>query len=166
MRLFGHTVNPQWDKHDEENHGTDMAALAAYGDLTDCLSSLERVSIHHRLESVKLLPSQGANEGNALLHASLFAEGVARPEISHADRSRVFNSAVSAEDYRDRGRPSYWSSNLDSLAADADNEGEFPRLSLRAGSKRPRRNVSETYYDKQQKTAILHDLRMPTRQSG
>ncbi|PYG98108.1 hypothetical protein CVV67_22990, partial [Arthrobacter stackebrandtii] len=98
-----HTVDPEWGRHDEENHGTGMAALAAYGDLTDCLSSLERMSIDHRLESVKLLPSHGANEGSALLHASLFAEGVARPEISHADRSRIFNSAVSAEDYRDRG---------------------------------------------------------------
>ena len=36
----------------------------------------------------------------------------------------------------------------------------------KAGSERPRRNVSEAYYDKQQKAAILHDLRTPTRQSG
>lgn len=36
----------------------------------------------------------------------------------------------------------------------------------KAGSERPRLNVSEAYYDKQQKASILHDLRTPTRQSG
>lgn len=151
-----HTVDPQWGKHDDENHGTGMAALAAYGDLTDCLSSLERVSIHHRLESVKLLPGHGANQGSALLHASLFAEGVARPEISHADRSRIFNSAVSAEDYRDRGRPSSWSSKLDSLAADADNEGEFPRLFIQSAGN-IRDNNAWMLYPASLSTNLIHD---------
>lgn len=123
-----HSVDPAWGKHDVENHGTGMAALATYGDLTDCLESSDRISIMHRLESVKLLPNHGGNPGSANLHASLFAEAVSRPEISHSHRTRIFNSAVSAEDYRDRGRPSSWSSKLDSLASDADNEGEFPRL--------------------------------------
>ncbi|EKT4494616.1 S8 family peptidase [Pseudomonas putida] len=151
-----HTVDPEWGRHDEENHGTGMAALAAYGDLTDCLSSLERMSIDHRLESVKLLPSHGANEGSALLHASLFAEGVARPEISHADRSRIFNSAVSAEDYRDRGRPSSWSSKLDSLAADADNEGEFPRLFIQSAGN-IRDNNAWMLYPSSLSTNLIHD---------
>ncbi|MND42840.1 hypothetical protein D3C76_369330 [compost metagenome] len=151
-----HSVDPAWGKHDDENHGTGMAALSAYGDLTDCLSSNERISIQHRLESVKLLPHHGANEGGANLHASLFAEGVSRPEVSHADRSRIFNSAVSAEDYRDRGRPSSWSSKLDSLAADADNEGEFPRLFVQSAGN-IRDNNSWMFYPDSLSTNLIHD---------
>lgn len=151
-----HSVDPAWGKHDDENHGTGMAALAAYGDLTDCLASVERISIQHRLESVKLLPNHGANEGSATLHASLFAEGVSRPEISHADRSRIFNSAVSAEDYRDRGRPSSWSSKLDSLAADADNEGEFPRLFIQSAGN-IRDNNAWMLYPDSLSTNLIHD---------
>ena len=123
---------------------------------TDCLSSTERLSINHRLESVKLLPSHGANVGRALLHASLFAEGVARPEINHANRSRIFNSAVSAEDYRDRGHPSSWSSKLDSLAANADNEGEFPKLSIQSAGN-IRDNNTWMLYPASLSTNLIHD---------
>ena len=151
-----HSVNPAWGKHDEANHGTGMAALAAYGDLTECLASGEPVTIRHRLESVKLLPNHGANEGGANLHASLFAEGVSRPEISHSHRSRIFNSAVSAEDYRDRGRPSSWSSKLDSLAADADNGGEFPRLFVQSAGN-IRDNNSWLLYPESLSTNLIHD---------
>ncbi|OGQ57243.1 MAG: hypothetical protein A3J24_02785 [Deltaproteobacteria bacterium RIFCSPLOWO2_02_FULL_53_8] len=151
-----HTVDPRWGKHDSANHGTGVAALAAFGDLTDCLSSLDQINIEHRLESVKLLPDHGANEGDANLHASLFAEAVSRPEISHSHRSRIFNSAVSAEDYRDRGRPSSWSSKLDSLAADADNEGEYPRLFIQSAGN-IRDNHSWMQYPDSLSTNLIHD---------
>ena len=132
-----HTVEPAWGVDDQADHGTGLAGLAAYGDLTDALSSVEAISVPHRLESVKLVPSEGANEGDARHHAYLFMEGVARPEISAPDRPRVFTSAVTASDYRDRGRPSSWSAAVDGLAADADNEGGSPRLFvLSAGNNR------------------------------
>lgn len=132
-----HTVEPAWGVDDQADHGTGLAGLAAYGDLTDALSSADRISVPHRLESVKLVPSEGANEGDARHHAYLFMEGVARPEISAPDRPRVFTSAVTASDYRDRGRPSSWSAAVDGLAADADDAGESPRLFvLSAGNNR------------------------------
>ena len=123
-----HTVDPNWGVNDKANHGTGLAGLASYGDLTEALASNALIEIPHRLESVKLIENHGANKGNAQLHASLFAEGVARPEVEAPHRPRVFTSAVTASDYRDRGRPSSWSAKVDSLAADADNEGQFPRL--------------------------------------
>jgi hypothetical protein len=43
-------------------------------------------------------------------------------------RPRVFTSAVTSDDERDRGRPSAWSSTVDRLASDYDGNGEFPRL--------------------------------------
>ncbi|SBW83730.1 hypothetical protein PVE_R1G5851 [Pseudomonas veronii 1YdBTEX2] len=151
-----HTVDPSWGKHDSANHGTGMAALAAFGDLTDCLASSDEIRIEHRLESVKLLPDRGDNEGDANLHASFFAEAVSRPEISHSHRSRIFSSAVSAEDYRDRGRPSSWSSKLDSLAADADNEGEYPRLFIQSAGN-IRDNHSWMQYPESLSTNLIHD---------
>jgi len=123
-----HTVEPAWGVDDGANHGTGLAGLAAYGDLTDALSSADAINIPHRLESVKLIPAEGANEGDARHHAYLFMEGVARPEISAPRRARVFTSAVTASDYRDRGRPSSWSAAVDGLAADTDGAGENPRL--------------------------------------
>lgn len=132
-----HTVEPAWGLDDRANHGTGLAGLAAYGDLTDALSSADGIAIPHRLESVKLVPSEGANPGDAHHHAWLFMEGVARPEISAPHRSRVFSSAVTASDYRDRGRPSSWSAAVDGLAAGMDGEGDTPRLFvLSAGNTR------------------------------
>lgn len=132
-----HTVEPVWGVDDEADHGTGLAGLAAYGDLTNALSSAEPIKVFNRLESVKLVPAEGANEGDARHHAYLFTEGVSRPEISAPNRQRVFTSAVTASDYRDRGRPSAWSAAVDGLAADTAGAAESPRLFvLSAGNTR------------------------------
>lgn len=151
-----HTVNPAWGIDDAANHGTGLAGLAAYGDLTEALASAHSVQVVHRLESVKLLPDEGANVGDAKHHAYLFAEGVSRPEISAPNRRRLFTSAVTASDYRDRGRPSSWSSAVDRLAADYDGAGAFPRLFvLSAGnSDGP---VAWSTYHASLSTNLIHD---------
>lgn len=151
-----HTVEPAWGVDDQADHGTGLAGLAAYGDLTDALSSADAISVPHRLESVKLLPSEGANEGDARHHAYLFAEGVARPEISAPARTRVFTSAVTASDYRDRGRPSSWSAAVDGLAADADGAGENPRLFVLSAGNNRDANAWATYPDCLA-TNLVHD---------
>lgn len=121
-----HTVNPAWGVDDQINHGTGLAGLAAYGDLTDALDSDAPLAVPHRLESVKLAPQQGVNQDEH--HGYLFAEAVARPEVAAPSRPRVFTSAVTSDDGRDRGRPSAWSATVDRLASDADGTGQFPRL--------------------------------------
>lgn len=123
-----HTVNPAWGTNDTANHGTGLAGLVALGDLSDALDSDEPLFVAHRLESVKLTPEQGANPGESREHGYLFAEAVARPEVSAPTRPRVFTSAVTSSDDRDRGRPSAWSSTVDRLACDYDGDGQFPRL--------------------------------------
>lgn len=123
-----HTVNPAWGVDDTANHGSGLAGLVAFGDLSNALATNDPVVASHRLESVKLTPEQGANDGDARHHGYLFAEAVARPEVSAPTRSRVFTSAVTSSDDRDRGQPSAWSSTVDRLAADADGNGQFPRL--------------------------------------
>ena len=123
-----HTVNVNWGVHDQANHGTGLAGLAAYGDLHEYLASTDAVHVGHRLESVKLTPNQGANPGDDKHHAQLFISAVTLPETRFGERKRVFTSAVTATDYRDFGRPSAWSSTVDALASDALGEGAFPRL--------------------------------------
>lgn len=100
-----HTVDLEWGKDDECNHGTGLAGIAIYGDLTNALAKELPIQIDHLLESVKLTRGEGANTGNNEFHANLFAEAVSRPEVAAPQRFRVFSSAVTATDFRDRGRP-------------------------------------------------------------
>ncbi|PPS32778.1 hypothetical protein BVY11_08635 [Pseudomonas amygdali pv. morsprunorum] len=123
-----HTIEPDWGVDDRHGHGTSMAGLALYGDLTHTLRSAEPLIIEHRLESVKLLPIGGANAGDEKNFGFNTVEAVARPEITAPLRARLFSMAVTTVDGRDRGRPSSWSSALDRLAFDADGQGASPRL--------------------------------------
>ncbi len=123
-----HAVQPAWGVDDTANHGTGLAGLAALGDMTTVLESDGPLQVEHRLESVKLTPYQGANAGDSRQHGYLFAEAVARPEVAAPARPRVFTSAVTSSDDRDKGRPSAWSATVDRLASDYDGNGQFPRL--------------------------------------
>lgn len=151
-----HTVNPAWGTDDQINHGTGIAGLAGFGDLVETLASAAPITVSHRLESVKLIPEAGANEGDAKHHAYLFGEAVSRPEISAPDRPRVFSSAVTASDYRDRGRPSSWSATVDRLAADADGAGQFPRLFILSAGNTRDSSAWLTYPDSLA-TNLIHD---------
>lgn len=123
-----HSVDPTWGVDDGEGHGTEMAGLALLGNLSEALSIQAPVAISHRLESVKLLPEDGANGGDAILHGYLTSEAVARPTVTAPHRKRVFSMAITARDNRDRGRPSAWSATIDRLAYDADEQGGTPKL--------------------------------------
>jgi subtilase family protein len=118
-----HTINPAWGVEDKLDHGTAMGGLALYGDLSELLAGQDDVKIEHRIESVKILDQNGGNVGDDAHHAYLFAEAVSRPEVDWPERRRVFATAITASDYRDRGKPSSWSAALDSLAASVDSEG-------------------------------------------
>jgi len=151
-----HTVEPAWGTHDEANHGTGLAGIATYGDLTDALAGANPIQIDHLLESVKLVPNQGGNPGTPEFHADRFGDAVSQPEVPFPNRPRVFSSAVTTSDYRDRGRPSSWSSVLDRLAADADGNGEFPRLFIQSAG-----NIKDQHawldYPASLSTNLIHD---------
>ncbi len=121
-----HTYEPAWGTQDDEGHGTQMAGIALYGDLTGPMASQLPVQIGHRLESVKLIRDDQTNQGEP--YGEVTIEAVGRPEVTAPDRRRVFSMAVTAKDDRDRGRPSAWSAAIDSLACDVLGEGLTPRL--------------------------------------
>lgn len=123
-----HTIEPDWTPADTHGHGTGLAGVALYGDLTGALQAVGPVSLPARLESVKLLRESGDNEGG--IYGALTQEGIGRAEVTDPNRLRIFNLAVTATDSRDRGRPSSWSAALDALAADWQGEAARPRLIL------------------------------------
>ena len=125
-----HTVEPAWGLNDQQGHGTLMAGLALFGDLTEALSSSQPLQFVHRLESVKILPHDNTNHGEPKFHGSLTKDAVNRTIITDAFRKRIYGMAVSARDNRDRGRPSAWSAAVDSLAVDAESENEHPQLMI------------------------------------
>jgi hypothetical protein len=151
-----HTVEPTWGVHDDCNHGTGLAGIASYGDITDVLAGTTPIQIDHLLESVKLVQNQGGNSGTPEFHADRFRDAVSQPEVSFPHRPRVFSSAVTASDYRDRGRPSSWSSEVDRLAADVDGNGEFPRLFVQSAG-----NIRDQHawmdYPASLSTNLIHD---------
>lgn len=157
-----HTIEPNDGTDDKAGHGTEMAGLAAWGDLTEALETTDAIVLTHRLESVKLLSHDGANAGRH--YGYLTAEAVSRPEISQPDRKRIFSMAITANDNRDRGKPSAWSATLDRLACDVDGEGLSPRLIVASAGNvndpeawraYPHRNSTDSIHDPGQAWNIL-----------
>lgn len=114
-------VDPTWGPHDDGGgpgnmgHGTEMAGLAAYGDLVAAFASGAPQVLRHCIESVKILPPTGTNPPD--LYGAITAQAVARPEVNAPHRLRAFSLAITATDERDRGTPSSWSAAIDALAA-------------------------------------------------
>ena len=112
-----HSCEPAWGTHDHLGHGTEMAGLALYGDLTPVLAGAINVALRHRLESVKLLPPDGHTANAPELYGAVTAEATSRAEIQAPQRRRVFSMSIAATDERDRGQPTSWSAAVDALAA-------------------------------------------------
>ncbi|MES2952426.1 MAG: S8 family peptidase [Pseudomonadota bacterium] len=121
-----HTVQPAWGVHDGKGHGTELAGLALFGDLTGPLEGQSELVIGHRLESVKILRDEGDNQGESF--GAITAEAVFRAELTAPDRRRVFSMAVTSTDGRDRGRPSSWSAQVDRLASERTDDSNQQRL--------------------------------------
>ena len=150
-----HTIDPSWGTNDSDGHGTEMAGIALGGDLGMHLANSQAILYPHRLESVKLLPFDGANGHDPILHGYVTTEAVSRPEISAPNRSRVFGMAVTAKDDQGRGQPSAWSAAVDKLAADTDGQGETRRLLvLSAGNTE---NDDWLHYPDSNDTDGIHD---------
>jgi len=107
--------------HDRFGHGTMMAGVATYGDLVQCLSTAEPVGLHHKLESVKILPPP-PEENHPRLWGAVTSQGISLAEIQAPERKRITCMAVTSSDTRDRGRPSSWSATIDNLTSGAEDD--------------------------------------------
>ena len=126
------TADDQWtitndqDPTDIHGHGTGMAGLAAWGDLSDVLSSNAIASISHKIESVKVINHNGDNKDRP--QGTITLEAVSLAEVKKPFRQRTFSMSLSANTGTNRGRPSSWSSSLDALAIDVLGDSKNPRL--------------------------------------
>ena len=89
------------------------------GNLAECLSNNYPLQVRHRLESVKLIKGRSTDKTDPQFHGLCTKKAVGYPEQKHRNRPRVFSLAVTARDGGDRGKPSAWSSALDTLASNA-----------------------------------------------
>ncbi|MFO1158489.1 MAG: S8 family peptidase [Reyranellaceae bacterium] len=112
-----HSCDPAWGTHDHDGHGTEMAGLALFGDLTPALAATQNIVLRHRLESVKILPPNGHPVNPPDLYGAVTAEAASRAEIQASERRRTFSMSIAATDERDRGQPTSWSAAVDALAA-------------------------------------------------
>ncbi|MEN9866952.1 MAG: hypothetical protein RL748_2542 [Pseudomonadota bacterium] len=151
-----YSINPAYGRDDLANHGTGLAGLALYGDMIEVFVGTQQIKIGHRLESVKIVTGIKDDEGDQHSHASVFRDAVSQPEVDAPHIPRVFATAVTATDYRDRGRPSSWSAMVDRLAADVDGNGQFPRLFILAAGNIVDSNAWVTY-PASLSTNLIHD---------
>lgn len=123
-----HAVEPSWGVQDSQywnGHGTLMGGLILFSDLVYALSKDGEFKLFHRLESVKILPTNGENDPD--LYGAITEQGIARPEIQAPDRRRVFCMAITSDIPNPNiGTPSSWSAAIDQLCF--NNGGEFRRL--------------------------------------
>lgn len=108
------------DGRDRDGHGTAMAGLALFGDVTDVLTSGLDVQVLHRLESVKVLPDPGAPLNPPETYGAVTAAGVSAPEASAPGRRRSFCMPSSDHFSRSDGRLTLWSATVDALSFGTD----------------------------------------------
>ena len=157
--LLGHVVDqadlytyrPAWNVDDRYGHGTEMAGLACFGDLTNALAGGGQVACTHRVESVKIFNQDDPHEPE--LYGAVTKESAARVEVT-ATRNRVFCMSVTSTDGRDRGRPSSWSAAVDALAAGVDDNEPKRLFVLSAGNTAtaqrrnyPNSNLTDSIHD-------------------
>lgn len=115
-----HSFDSSWGTHDHEGHGTQMAGIAAYGNLADALGRTS-FELKHCLESGKILAPR--NDLDPILYALATAETLRRASDAAPERTRIVCMAVSADSYfANRGEPTSWSSELDAIAAGIDGD--------------------------------------------
>ena len=144
-------VEPQWGTDDHDKHGTLMAGLSGYGDLQECLTTSNSVTIKHCLESVKIIPPTGNNAIG--LWGYITKQGISKAEIQAPSRKRIICMPISAEDTRDQGRPSSWSAAIDQVTSGAD-DGERRLVIVAAGNadsnnwnNYPASNITDSIHD-------------------
>lgn len=138
-----HAANPAWGVEDVKGHGTQLAGLALYGDLSLALESNDPIQISHRLESVKVLPDVGENPHHLL--GAVTRKGVNTAEASQLRRRAFVLANSTDQDTPHDGAPTSWSSEIDQLCAGVSGEQSIPRLMIVAAGNTD--NMSFTNHD-------------------
>lgn len=113
-------VNPQWGLNDVRHHGTQMAGLAIYGDLTDVLAQHQQIEPTYRLCSVKVLPNTGSTLKE--FWGDYTKQAVSKAEIGnvHVPDIMAYCMAIAETKGHSDGKPSSWSSAIDQICYGED----------------------------------------------
>jgi Subtilase family len=123
-----HAAEPAWSVEDLVGHGTQLAGLTLFGDLTIALQNMTPIRITHRLESAKIIPDAGQNPHHLL--GAMTRAGINAAEAV-GDRRRTFAMASTTEDDTPHdGAPTSWSSEIDQLISGASGLKKTARLLL------------------------------------
>lgn len=114
----------------EDPHGTGMAGLALFGDLTDQMGNTGKLVVNHDLASVKLLSTRFANDPK--LYGVLTQKAI---EVSDESGAKIDCMAITDDKEYNDGTPTSWSAAIDNALYD---NGECDRLMvLSAGNTQP-----------------------------
>ncbi len=123
-----HAANPAWGLEDVVGHGTQLAGLALFGDLTPALQTMLPIQLRHRLESVKIIPDAGHNPHHLL--GAITRAGINAVETAGVRRRTFALASTTEDDTPHDGAPTSWSSELDQLAAGVSGNVSTSRLLL------------------------------------
>jgi hypothetical protein len=126
-----YTYNNAWGTNDSNpngGHGTPVAGLALYGDLTNIFDPRDNIQIYHGLESFKVLFNDSPNDPE--LYGAITESGINSPIIDRPNNLRVYCLTITDPNFRMKGRPSAWSSAIDKICFGKDSS---PQLFIVSG---------------------------------
>lgn len=139
-----YTYNEAWGTYDGwENggHGTGVAGLALYGDLTDALADPAQIRIAHGLESFKIVQLSDPNDVE--LYGAVTEYACSVPLIDRAHAPRVFCMTITDKTQAFKGRPSAWSAAVDKIAFGSSMDPIDPQLIIVSGGNAVINNLDE-----------------------
>ncbi len=121
------TIEAAWSAADDDAHGTLMAGLCLYGDLTPVLGGAGAVQLPVHVDGAKIVPPPALRGNNEKLAGAFTAQGIGLLETHAPKRRRVWCIATTMKE-ANNPVPTSWSAQMDALASGYDNEGQVRRL--------------------------------------
>jgi hypothetical protein len=147
-----------WPKSDNLDHlrphGTEMSGLVLFGDLFLPLESIEPYPLKHRLESVRILPSNRKNDEKDYGPITEYAVSIVEDEAPPLERKRSFCMAITGKSGRETGEPTPWSATVDYLSYPHDDELNPGRLFIISAGNVDDYSPIPDYLDRNETSAI------------
>ncbi len=105
-----HSVTINESIRDFRNHGTGLASLVLYGDLTDVIYNQGQVEVYSDLSSVKIIPGENEPQNELEMYAVVTEDAIVK---GREDDAEILCSAVTSGYHADEGIPSSTSSAID-----------------------------------------------------
>ncbi|MCH4100614.1 MAG: S8 family peptidase [Prevotella sp.] len=122
----------------EDDHGTGMAGLVLYGDLTEDMWKTGRHVVNHDLASVKIQFLSFANEPR--LYGKLTKNAIEKSEEAGAEINCM---AITEDKECNDGTPTSWSASIDDALYD---DGKCDRMMILSAGDTPSENIKHGHY--------------------